>query len=252
MKQASVLFTLAICLIFSFKGIAQCIPDTSITRNIPGIYPDSATGLPHAFVGVPYSTVLQVKVPRDTVYQGLPAVIDSIKVTGVSGIPSGFSYQCNPNSCVFPGGSDACVLIQGNAPTVGQVGIYPIVVDMTIYGRVLGFPQTIQDSNDNYRIVIENPTSVAAQQALTFGVKQNAPNPFSRFTSFTVTSPSNANITLKVTDLIGNVIHTSTRSVSKGNYNWTFDAAELENGVYLYIVSDGRNSVTRRFVVSRR
>ena len=54
----------ALIFLFAWNGYSQCTPDTSV--HSPGIYPDSANNLPHAIVGVPYSTVMQVKVPHDT------------------------------------------------------------------------------------------------------------------------------------------------------------------------------------------
>ena len=39
---------------------AQCVPDPTIT--VPGIYPDSATGLVSGVVGVPYTEVIQARV----------------------------------------------------------------------------------------------------------------------------------------------------------------------------------------------
>ncbi len=244
--------TLVFCAWLSFviTASSQCVPDSSITHNVPGIYPDSATGLPHAYAGVAYATVLQVKVPLDTTYLGLPAIIDSIVATNVTGLPAGFSYVCTPPTCSFPGGSDACILIQGPAPSEGMVGTYPLVVDLTVYGRVFGTPQTIQDVNDNYTIVIESTTGLWTLTNGSFAVKQNSPNPFSRFTSIPVNSLLAGKISLKVTDLLGNIILSQEREVQKGINNLRVDGANFEAGVYLYTVSDGKHSVTRRFVVS--
>ncbi|MFM7079047.1 MAG: hypothetical protein ACKOYC_04560, partial [Bacteroidota bacterium] len=56
----------------SIQANSQCVPDPTLT--IPGIYPDSATGLASGVVGVPYTQVIQAKVPVDTVVSinGLP------------------------------------------------------------------------------------------------------------------------------------------------------------------------------------
>ncbi|MBP6334978.1 MAG: T9SS type A sorting domain-containing protein [Bacteroidia bacterium] len=238
------------CISIQLNISAQCVPDTNITNNIPGIYPDSATGLPHAYVGTSYSTVLQIKVPTDTTYLGLPAVIDSINVTGVTGLPSGFTYICTPPNCSFPGGSDACVLLQGPAPSTGMIGSYPIIVSLTIYGKVFGTPQTIQDVNDNYTIVIESSVGLNKLSDGNFSIKQNSPNPFRRHTTIPVNSVSNGKVTIKVTDLIGNVVLIQDRIVQKGLNNLSIDAQNFDAGIYLYTVSDGKHSVTRRLVVS--
>jgi len=88
---------------------AQCVPDLTITD--PGIYPDSATGLPSGVVGTPYSEVIQAKVFTDTTLNGLPVVISNITITSVSGLPPGLTYSCNPSTCIFPGGSNGCILL---------------------------------------------------------------------------------------------------------------------------------------------
>ena len=240
------------CVCYTLTAVSQCVPDTSITHNVPGIYPDSATGLPHAFVGMPYSTVMQIFVPVDTTYLGLPATIQSISVTNFTGLPPGFNYVCTPSNCNFLGGTSACVLLQGPAPTTGMIGNYPIVVELTIFGDVLGVPQSIQDVNDNYTIVIESSTGLWSMSNSSFAVKQNAPNPFSRYTNIPVNSMIHGKINLKITDLLGNVVFLQEREVPKGISNIPVDATEFEAGIYLYTVSDGKNSVTRRLVVSGR
>ena len=239
-------------MLLSFSGYTQCVPDSSVTHNNSGIYPDSATGLPHAFVGAAYSSVIYFFVPTDTTYLGLPVTITSINVTAVTGLPPGFSYTCTPSSCVFPGGTNGCVLIQGPAPTTGMIGSYPIVVELDIHGVLSGFPQTIQDVNDNYSIVIESNTGLWTVSNGSFAVKQNSPNPFSRHSQIAVNSRVNGMISLKLTDILGNVVLLEEREVQKGVNNLQIDAAEFEAGIYLYTISDGKNSITRRLLVSAK
>ena len=92
-KNLLIAFVAILCSI-ALRSEGQCIPDTSITHNVNGIYPDTLTGLPHATVGVPYSTVIQIKVIRDTTYNGAPAQVNTFTITGVTGLPTGWSYTC--------------------------------------------------------------------------------------------------------------------------------------------------------------
>ncbi len=245
-----ILFFLVVSIFTSMNASSQCVPDSSITHNSSGIYPDSATGLPHAFVGMPYSTVIYVYVPTDTVYLSLPVTIVSIDVTGVSGLPPGFSYECTPSNCVFPGGTNACITLLGPAPTTGMIGNYPLVVEMDVNGLLSGFPQTIQETNDNYTIVIESTTGLWTVSNGSFAVKQNSPNPVDRFTRIPVNSKMNGRISIKFTDILGNVVLEEERQVQKGINNLLIDAANFEAGIYLYTVSDGTSFVTRRLIVS--
>lgn len=247
-------FILVLALLLTCSGTflvnAQCTPDPLVTGGIPGIYPDSATGIPHATVGIPYSTVFQLLVPVDTTYQGLPAIVDSINVTGVSGLPSGFTYSCNPNNCSFPGGSNGCFVLEGSAPLSNQIGTYPLVVDLLVYGRVLGIPQSLPSSNDNYTLIIDQNVGVASIVPSGFFVSQNLPNPFGNLSEVIVGSPVSDRITVTIADLLGNIVRTESYQVQKGQNKIQFRADDFPSGVYLYTVTNGKQSFTRRMIVS--
>lgn len=170
-----ILCTIAI-VSFAEVVLSQCVISPITT---PGIYPDTTTNLPPATVGTPYGTDIQVVVFEDTVVSGTTVVVTDITVNSVAGLPSGFSYNCNPVSCVFPGGGNGCVWLSGN-PTAGQVGTYNLTVNVTLHGVVGGFIPVSQSSTvQGYRIVINpapapvpNFTSadprVCATQSVTF------------------------------------------------------------------------------------
>ena len=248
MKKNYTLILLFICA--ALFTSAQCIPDTSITHNIPGIYPDSATGLPHAYVGIPYSADIQIRVLTDTTYLGFPAIVDSIAIMSVTGMPTGFAYTCTPPSCVFPGGSNACIYLYGPPPTTGMVGTFPIVVNMNIYGRAFGIPQTIQSSNTSYSITIETNVGVQNVNAYSFTVGQNAPNPANGFTNIPVNLPKNSTVHFTLANLLGKQVLNSDFNLSKGSNFIPVNLLGMPQGIYLYTVSFGNNTFTKRMVVS--
>lgn len=233
-------------LFISGQAFAQCVPDPSYT--VPGIYPDSAAGIPRAYVGVPYVTDIQFRVPTDTIYQGLPATIDSINVINVTGLPSGFTYSCTPSGCSFPGGSNGCMQITSANPLTA--GVYPIVVEMTVYGRVFGFAQSIPATNDNYTIYIDNQVSVISPSVTAFNVGQNAPNPSKGLTEIPVSSPSAGYVDVKISDLIGKVVYTAKVHVPKGNSLIPINTASMRKGVYVYTVSNGGAAVSKRMIIA--
>lgn len=242
---------LLICFAFSNSNFAQCVPDTAITHNIPGIYPDSATGLPHSYVGLSYLADIQIRVLTDTVYMGFPATIDSIKINSVTGLPpSGFTYACTPSSCVFPGGSDACIQLTGPAPTSGMIGVYPLKVNITIYGQAFGIPQQVLDTNDSYIIYIENNVGIAPITNLAFSVGQNTPNPAASTTLIPVNIPRNAVVHFTVSNLLGKHVISRDLNLQKGSNNISVNLQDLQPGIYLYNITYGGNSVTRRMIVS--
>jgi hypothetical protein len=252
MGTRSLLSVLFILLVGFTTTNAQCVPDTSITHNVNGIYPDSLTGLPHATVGVNYATVIQLKVLQDTTYFGLPATIDSMVVTGVSGLPSGFYYSCTPSGCSFPGGSDACILLEGPAPASSAVGAYPIVVDILAYGRVTGLGAlSVPASITRYTIYIDNNTGinpVGSPARLT--ASEFTPNPARSFSRLTVGCPENGVAHIQLLDLLGNTVRDDYQQLDRGWNTVTVAADDLRPGIYLAKVYFGKEVVIRRMIVA--
>lgn len=236
---------------FQFSN-AQCIPDTSITHNVDGIYPDSATGLPHAVALIPYSTVIQLKVLADTVVSGFTVPVDDITVDSVSGLPPGFSYTCTPSSCVLPGGSDACILLQGPAFTNAEVGnVYPFTVYSTGHATLFGAPVTAPINIDYYNITVDpNTTGILSPGSRKFEVGQNTPNPFSSTTEIFYNLPQNGNVLIKMYDMLGNVVMNKNTEGKSGINKFSVLANSFAPGIYMYSVTFGKNTITRRMIIS--
>ncbi len=246
------LLVVYICVAMS-ATYAQCVPDPTITHNVTGIYPDSATGLPHAIVGDPYSATIQLKVVHDTTYLGQPATVDSILITSVScSYPGGITYLCTPSTCHFVGGSDACILLQAPAPTAGMAGLtYPIIVHVTAYGHVLGgIPASISDNINRYNITVDPNVGVASLSLTKFDVAQNIPNPFKESTMISFSSPSEDLMTLKISNLLGKVVYTKPVHAQKGLNKIELDSKDFYPGIYIYNIGNSKGSVTRRMIVS--
>jgi hypothetical protein len=149
---------------FSINGTnAQCVPDASIKSS--GVFPSS---LPAATPNVAYSQVLQFYITKDTIFnylgQNINATIDSLFITGVKGVPAGFTYACNNANCGIKGGSNGCVTITGTATSAMKNTNFPLVVMLKIKGTantILGpISQTIIDSNSKYAIYVQGPSNL--------------------------------------------------------------------------------------------
>lgn len=241
-------FIIILFILDSFSPLhSQCVPNTSIT--VPGIYPDSATGLPAGNVGTLYSEVMQARVPVDTTYNGLPAIINSIDVVSITGLPPGVSYTCTPTLCVFQGGTNGCVLLQGT-PTLA--GSYPLTVDLMANGTVFGFPVQLPQQLTYYVITINGPLGIPSSSHTKFVVEQNKPNPFSNFTEIKYTQDINGPVELKIYNLLGREVLHKIYDSQKGNNTIKLDARTLTAGVYMYTLSNGIKSETRRMVINKR
>ena len=116
-----ILLTLTLALAF-IGAQAQCTPDPQYTAV--GIYPDELIGLSPATVGIAYNQNITIIVPSDTVYLGFSVIIDKIDLTSVTGLPTSFSYSCDPPSCSFPGGTIKCAALSSAAPTSSEIGLH--------------------------------------------------------------------------------------------------------------------------------
>ena len=82
------------------------------------------------------------------------------------------------------------------------------------------------------------------------------PNPFSSRTEFVYTLPEQANVNIKVYDMLGNEVSTLVNQLQNANtYRLTFDATKLLPGVYTYKVifnsSKGEQIRTGRLVITK-
>ena len=228
--------------------LAQCTPDPTIT--IPGVYPDSATGLPPGYVTFPYSEVVQVRIPVDTVYLGQTIPITNFSIDSIIGLPASFSYACNPGTCIFPGGSNGCILISG---TPAATGTFNLTVYGTANGVIFGNPAALPFQLDYYKITVyQSGVGIPSNSAYSFTVMQNEPNPFSTFSNLNITSPVAGKAELKIFNLIGNEVYRETYRVNTGKNTIRLDARELDSGVYFYTLSMGEQKATRRMVISKK
>lgn len=241
----AILFTL----FYAGSAFSQCIPNVSIIT--PGIYPDSATGLAQGYVGTPYAEVVQARIPLDTVYLGILVPITSFSIDSIHGLPPSFSYACNPGGCVFPGGSNGCILISGT-PTA--TGTFNLEVFGTANGILLGNPAALPFALDYYKIVInaQSGAGIAQNPNNTFTVYQNEPNPFSVFSTINFDSPIGGSAQLKIYNLIGKQVYNSTYRVITGRNSIRVDAKEFDSGIYMYTLQMGDRMVTKRMVVTKK
>ncbi len=83
-----------------------------------------------------------------------------------------------------------------------------------------------------------------------FKLGQNYPNPFNPATKMKYTVPERAHVSLKVYNLLGQVVSTLVdQQQSAGNYIATFEANNLPTGVYFYRLEAGRFTETRKMLL---
>lgn len=240
-------------LVLSTAGaIGQCVPNQLYADSIFGVWPDTTENFAPGVVNVFYSDTLTILVPSDAGlinpdYSGV--VIDSVALTGVDGLPAGFSVICNSQTaapCTFLTSQLGCGLIEG-MPTV--TGTYDLTINVLAYafGGFLQVPQAFS----GYRIVItEDNAGVHAIGATRPMDVRAVPNPVVGSTSFQFNLARATKARVRIFDLLGERIWDRTASGRAGSNAVGFDASGLESGMYIYSVEAGGQIHTGRLVVN--
>ncbi|MBK7866573.1 MAG: T9SS type A sorting domain-containing protein [Ignavibacteriales bacterium] len=79
---------------------------------------------------------------------------------------------------------------------------------------------------------------------------QNYPNPFNPSTVINFSLPSRSTVKLDVYSVLGEKVASLVDSeMDRGSYNYSFDAANLPGGVYIYRLSTGLGVISRKMIL---
>jgi hypothetical protein len=83
-----------------------------------------------------------------------------------------------------------------------------------------------------------------------FSLNQNYPNPFNPSTKIEYTLQNASNVTLKVYNVLGQVVATLvSEKQDVGSHSATFDASKFTSGVYFYQINAGNYTATRKMML---
>jgi hypothetical protein len=117
---------------------AQCSP------NLAGpdfeAIPDTIVNLPTAHFPSDYEATIQMYIPTDTFVDMLNLVLrlDSLFITGISGLPITFSWEVYPNSGPIPGGTPICLQIFNPFVYQEEEGSHELLIHVTAWS--VGLP----------------------------------------------------------------------------------------------------------------
>ena len=237
-------------------SFSQCSPDPLYADSAWGIWPDEQTNFMSGDIGVTYQQIVNFKVPIDagdidTTFAGVP--VDSVVLNDVTNLPPGISYSCNVPSCTWYGDSAGCASIDGmpttNGPFQITLDITGWVTISTIFSPPFPYPQNF--TYDGYVINI-GPVGVESYHLTTNTLKlDNAiPNPANNESKIQFVSGKNLSVNFKLTNLLGETIEIRTVDAVRGVNDILINTTSLQNGVYMYSISDGSQQLTKRLIVN--
>jgi hypothetical protein len=196
--------------------------------------PAENTALPNGTELAAYNTVIQLSL--GTTFAGSFPISDAT-ISGITGMPTGFTYSTNPTSGILTGGSNGCLIITGT-PGAGTAGTYTVAVGFNV--NVTGFPPTTQTLN--YILTIDPAGTVGIKS---YNLSSNffiSPNPAT--SELTVASASHIG-KVQIIDALGKTVMTH-----DANYTLqtTINVSSLSKGVYFLQVNDGANVSTKKFI----
>ncbi|RJP67961.1 MAG: T9SS C-terminal target domain-containing protein [Ignavibacteriales bacterium] len=83
-----------------------------------------------------------------------------------------------------------------------------------------------------------------------YNLTQNYPNPFNPTTTISFSIPERTNVTLKIFDMLGREVRTLINgSREAGNYNISFEASDFSTGLYVYSLTAGNFTATKKMML---
>ncbi|HCI71009.1 MAG TPA: hypothetical protein DHV30_10605, partial [Balneola sp.] len=81
-------------------------------------------------------------------------------------------------------------------------------------------------------------------------LKQNFPNPFNPTTTISYTLPEATNVSLNIYNMLGiHIISLQNGFKPAGEHSITFDASSMSSGLYIYKLSAGATTLTKRMTL---
>lgn len=158
---------------------------------------------------------------------------------------SGFEIQKSTDNFFW----DKVSFVEGNGTTT-EINTYIFVDNNVTTGTYFyRLKQVDYDGKFNYSKIIE----VTIGQPTEYELAQNYPNPFNPSTIISYSIPEESFVSIKVYDLLGKEIATLVdERQTAGNYQKSFNANGLSNGVYFYRIQTNSVNNSANFIETKK
>jgi hypothetical protein len=208
------------------------------SSNAPGVIVD----------GIRVTTVWADVVPVELVSFNAAANGSAVSLTWMTATETnnnGFSIERKRGS----GDWQAIGFVKGNGTTT-QANNYSFS-DRNIEAKAsysYRLKQMDFDGSYSYSKVVQ----VSSNLVNTFELKQNYPNPFNPSTQISFSLAKDGFVKLVVYNLLGQEVKTLiNRNMEAGSYSMSFDAYDLQSGIYIYKLTSAGSSLTKKMMLVR-
>lgn len=273
MKKLILSFLILCCLssVLWSQQTPTCAPDPTLPDTAVGVFPipyskkNPKGGISDtACLNTYFDFVFTLSVPKSFnagLFGTIP--VNSIQLSttkAVENMPTGLTYTCNPPNCVFPASTRGCIIVSGTPTNPANVG----QIDLKIKGQVnsvlpidITFPNAQLFEEGNYYLYVRPQGSTACRTSSTRELAAtklrmgNVPNPFTGSTQIEVEAEIRGQFDFRVFDLMGRSLYRRPVQISQGINRIPFEANNLAPGLYVFTLTDGLNTVSRKMVIGR-
>ncbi len=151
------------------------------------------------------------------------------------------------------GGNTFETTLAANTPNDGNATVnLPMVSTTTARIKIEAADNIFFDiSNTNFSITTVSGISNQSAEPLSFSLSQNYPNPFNPSTMINFVIPQKSAVSLSVYDMSGKLVAELINNETKteGSYAYEFDGSRLSNGMYVYRLTAGKFTETRKMIL---
>jgi hypothetical protein len=141
---------------------------------------------------------------------------------------------------------DVDVRIGGSNPDLSaiiQTGSYMSAIPASLGGGFI----TV---DDYWLVAQESSVGIIEVDESKFMLVNNYPNPFTGITNISFNAPQDMNgLEFNVYSILGSKVHTQKLDAERGVNNIEYNGSQLSSGLYIYTLSDGVNTLTRKMNV---
>ncbi|MCF8241195.1 MAG: T9SS type A sorting domain-containing protein [Melioribacteraceae bacterium] len=115
--------------------------------------------------------------------------------------------------------------------------------------------QTVDGVREDFSIIYTPDVETDVKEKVVkipdeYELYQNYPNPFNPTTNIVYQLPKEGRVVIKLYDILGREIQTLVNEFkTQGRYEFTFDGSKLSSGVYIYRITSGEFSASKKFVL---
>lgn len=138
----------------------------------------------------------------------------------------------------------------GGYGTANSIAQGWLMDEFRVYRRALGSAEILATWNQTLPYTVTGITHQNSEIPVEYKLSQNYPNPFNPSTTINYSIPTAGNVELVIYNMLGEKVAMLQSGFQQaGNYTASFNASELPSGVYMYRISSGSYSESKKMIL---